>query len=320
MADNIQTIIKFDGKALENKSMDVAHLAPALLSLSDLIKETNRMVNGDRVGIKVFVNADLEQKCFELIINLSLTFWDEAKKLIADEDVKSVKEIADWIGIFGGPTAYGLFWLIKKLKEKKITSTKFTTKDGKNIAQLKIEEEVEPIDVPENVYNMYASPSIKEKALDVLAPLREEGYDSLTFYSKNKDGEREHIKFNENEVPNKDGTDLPEIAESNTHTSIIKTSVRIKKAVYEGNAAWTLIYRQAIQAPIADEEWLASFQSSKILAPPRSTLDVSLEEIYKTNEDGEMLGQASYRVIKIHKVGLPANQQSLGFFENEKDK
>jgi hypothetical protein len=47
---NIHTTIKFDGPALDGKAMDVAHLAPGLLALSDLVKETNRFANGDRAG------------------------------------------------------------------------------------------------------------------------------------------------------------------------------------------------------------------------------------------------------------------------------
>lgn len=135
---DVQTIIKFDGPALDGKSMDVAHLAPALLALSDLLKEANQYANGDRAGIKVFVNADLEQKCFELVVELATTIWESAKLLIADDRVKTAKEIAEWIGIIGATSGsgIGLFQLMKWLRNKTIKNvTVLKVADGQNICR-----------------------------------------------------------------------------------------------------------------------------------------------------------------------------------------
>ena len=68
MPESVHTIVKFDGPALERRSMDVSHLAPALLSLSDVVTAANLLANGEKAGIKILVNANLEQKCFELDI------------------------------------------------------------------------------------------------------------------------------------------------------------------------------------------------------------------------------------------------------------
>ena len=82
---DVRTTIKFDGPALEGKAMDVGHLAPSLLALSDLVKEANRYANGDRAGVRVMVNADLDQKCFELNVDLVMTIWEQAKLLVRIE-------------------------------------------------------------------------------------------------------------------------------------------------------------------------------------------------------------------------------------------
>ena len=86
------------------------------------VKAANSLANGDRAGIKILVNADLEQKCFELDIELVLTAWDKAKRLIADGDIATAKQIAEWVGIIGGG-GLGLFQLIKFLRGNKIEST-----------------------------------------------------------------------------------------------------------------------------------------------------------------------------------------------------
>ena len=120
---NFKTTIKFDGPALKDRAMDVGHLAPSLLALSDLVKATNFQINGERAKIKILVNADLEQKCFELNLEIVQTIWEQAKTLLADEDIKSAKELLAWIGIPSIPAVgYSLYLLIKKLRSKEIES------------------------------------------------------------------------------------------------------------------------------------------------------------------------------------------------------
>jgi len=204
---NIQTTIKFDGPALDGKAMDVAHLAPSLLALSDLVKETNRYANGDRAGVKVLVSADLEQKCFELAVELVLTIWEQAKLLIADNRVQTAKEIAEWIGIIGAPT-YGLFKFIKWIRGRKIESvTVLKVADGQNMVEIKVEGENDPIQITQAVYELYANVQTRQKAVAVLAPLREEGYETLEFYEE----DNIFVEFTKDDVPSSDGSDLPEV-------------------------------------------------------------------------------------------------------------
>ena len=140
--------------------------------------------------------------------------------------------------------------------------------------------------------------------------MREEGYDSLRFYK----GDGIFAEFKESDVPETDGSDLPEVTPQNLNTSNIRVTVRIRKAAYEGTSKWTLIYQRAIEASIEDTAWLLDrFQASQELAPPGSSLDVDMEEVYMTNENGEMIGEPSYRVVKVHKVVLSPKQMT--FFE-----
>ncbi|WP_022704423.1 hypothetical protein [Pseudorhodobacter ferrugineus] len=135
----VDTTIKYDGPALADKSMDVAHLAPALLALSDLVKEANRYANGDRAAARIYVNADVEQKCFELDVSVALTIWEQAKLLLAEDNIRTAKEILEWIGIVGGPSV-GLYQLIKWLRGKKVASVVvLRVKDGDNLVEIKVE-------------------------------------------------------------------------------------------------------------------------------------------------------------------------------------
>ena len=62
----ISSIVRYDGPALAEHSMDVADLALALIGLSEIVKIYNKKFNGDRSAVKVLVKVDTEQKCFSI--------------------------------------------------------------------------------------------------------------------------------------------------------------------------------------------------------------------------------------------------------------
>jgi len=311
----VHTTIKYDGPALANKSMDVAHLAPALLALSDLVKEANRYANGDRAAARIYVNADIEQKCFELDVSVALTIWEQAKLLLSDDNVRTAKEILEWIGIIGGG-GLGLFGFIKWIRGKKVVSVVvLRVKDGDNLVEIRVEGEAAPKHVAQAVYELYANVSTRQKAIAVLAPLREDGYETLEFYEK--DGVFVH--FGKEDVPEQDGSDLPEVIPQNIHKSTIRVGVKIRRAVYEGKAKWTVMYKRAVDAAFEGDAiaWLEAFQRGEVDAPPGSYLDVNLEENYITNDLGEILGDASYKIVAVHGVHKRHEQPRLDFKEGD---
>lgn len=307
----VKTTIKFDGPALTDRSMDVADLAPSLIALSDVFKAANTHFNGDRSAIKVLVNADLEQNCFELTLQLAQTIWEQVENLIADDHVKTAKEIAEWVGIIatcGTGGGISLFKLIKFLKGRKVTDTFVLRQVGEDhCVQLSVEGNNTPIIVSQQVYELYTNKEVRKKAVAVLQPLKSDGYESLEFYEGNKVFE----KFTPDDVPGVNDDDLPDIRPSNEHISKIRTTVRIKKPAYEGRSKWTLVYLKSIEATIDHIEWLESFQSNRISAPPNSKLDVDLEQTTIINEKWEALEDPTFRVTHVYGVILPSVQNGL---------
>ena len=284
--------------------MDVADLAPSLIALSDLIKSANRQFNGDRAGVKILVNANLEQNCFELFIDLAQTVWESVSNLIADDRIATVKELAEWVGIVSSGSGISLYALIKILKGKTVEGVSVVQKDGKNNVQININGDGNSVLVSQPVYEMYKNQNVRNLAVQVMEPLKKEGYDSLEFY----DGDGVvYEKFTKKDVPSiKDG-DLPEVQPQNVTKSKIRTVVRIRKPAYEGNSKWTLVYKRAIEATIEDTTWLNQFQSNAVSAPPGSALDVDMEETVIINNRGEQIEDPTYIVTKVYAVTLYKN-------------
>ena len=309
MTRDPQTIIRYDGPATAGRAMDVADLAPALLALGELVKIANKYANGDRAGIKVLVSADLEQHCFELNLHLAVTIWEQAKMLIADERIRTAKEIAEWLGIVSG-AGVGLFHLVKYLRGRTVSSVTIVRfADGENEVEIRVEGRADSIRIGQAVYDLYANPEARKKAADVLRPLRTPDYASLEF----KESETIVFQAHPADAPAPDLSDLPNVIPQNEHRSTIRTAVRIRKAIYEGNARWTLIYKKAFEAPVDDVSWLADFQAARVSVLPGSSLDVDLEERFITNEVGEIVGDTAYRIVKVHGVTPPQGQSRIEF-------
>lgn len=301
----IKTVIKFDGPALTERSMDVSDLAPSLIALSDVFKTANTVFNGDRSAIKVLVNADLEQNCFELSLQLAQTIWEQVGSLIDDDKVKTAKEIAEWVGIIGG-SSLSLYRLIKILRGTTVTDTVvIRQEDGNHLVQITIQGNDNKITVTQPVYTLYTNKDVRKKAVSVLQPLKSDGYDSLEFY----EGKTVFERFTSEDIPNED--ELPDIRPSNEQLSNIKTAVRIRKPAYKGRSKWTLVYLKAIEAAMDDIEWLEKFQRNEVHAPPNSSLIVDLEQKVIVNERGEAIEDPAYRVIKVYDVILPPIQDGL---------
>lgn len=79
------------------------------------------------------------------------------------------------------------------------------------------------------------------------------------------------------------------------------------------------MYKKAIEAAIKDEEWLSQFQSDKVPAPPGSSLEVDLKETYITNDMGELIGDPTYEILKVHGVTQKPTQSRMDFRDESGD-
>lgn len=313
MARHVRTTIRFDGPALATHEMDVQDLAPALLALADIIQAANQKFNGDHANIKVLVNADVEQRCFMLDLSLVQSLMERAHGFFGSDDVKTAKDIAEWIGLIGGgaiTTGAGLFGLLRLLARQKDAQAPFTIEQSGD-GNIIVAGNGNSVIVTKQTYLLAQDPRIVEKAKSVVRPLQKPGYETLSFL----EGDFEVLTIDEIEaadivaLPPLPLTEMPTESSSDIHGS-----VRIKSPQYEGTAQWSFLWNgRAISADMVDRaaEWVADFQANKIGAPPNTVLEVSMSETVRLDGQGFAVGKPAYKVYDVHSVTPPPKQGGL---------
>lgn len=324
MAGEIETIIRYDGPALAGHDMDVEALAPALLALASLIQTANHKFNGDRSAVRVVVNANLEQQCFQIKIKLVQDLLGMARDFLGGDDMVTIKEICDWIGIVvstsaGGYTVLKLLLALGK-KQQDATILNATANDDSTVLQVGTIQELHlhlPEGTPPQVRELLADPVIVAKAKEVLKPVTEPGYETVSFIEP-KSG-RKVFEATKGEVKAALTYAPPEIVSAPDPEDGVPTPIRtvvfVKTQQNEGTADWALKWTaRAVSASMDDLPWLERFQNGQVPHDLPLYLDVDMEMITsRTNPDAP----ARYRVTKVHGVVPNGRGKQTGMFDGE---
>lgn len=101
----------YDGEALRDHSMDVKQLAPALLSMGNLLELVNQSVNEGRTKLDTRVKADFAKGSFD--IKLIVDVNELVQQTMSMIQIYGAKEIAIFIGlIYGTIIPIGLIQLL----------------------------------------------------------------------------------------------------------------------------------------------------------------------------------------------------------------
>lgn len=309
-----QVIMRFDGPALSNHEIDVQELAPALLALGDVCVIANEVLNGSAARVQVLVRADIEQRCFQINIELVQSLYEQLTTFLDSKLVQDAKNIFEWLGLISGG-AGGLFLLFKHLTKgepEPNPRVEVRAEDGSVIYQ--IIGDGNTITIASEVHRLAQEPRMFPAFKRMVTPLLREGYDKLEFESGGqvtqyftKEEARKIVGTPSEAILSKDGKYLE---------SQIRTEVKIRKPCYEGNAKWGVQYKKAVDAKMVDQEWLDEFQTGRVPAPPGSSLIVDLEEKVPVDEAGEQNGDPIYIITKVHGVVPPLHQMRLDFKES----
>jgi hypothetical protein len=141
MAETQSFSLKYDGEALAEHTIDVNDLAPALLALSDVIQESNRLANKDGASVSIRVKAT-DAGSFEVFIQTVHTVYANTRGLLAGEDVTALANLLQILGFLGISVGapISLILLIRRLSGK---CPKKVTEKSPN--EIEIETVVPPV-------------------------------------------------------------------------------------------------------------------------------------------------------------------------------
>ena len=309
MASHVRTTIRYDGPALADHEMDVQDLAPALLALADIVQIANKKFNGGAASIRVLVNADVEQRCFQIDLSLIQSLLDQAKGFLSDDRVKTAEEIAKAIGLIGGGTI-GLFKFITWLKVNREPGTRLEVRNEGGVT-IVVTGDGNEVSVSADTYRLASDPSIVDRAKKVVRPLQRPGYETLSFV----DGKlAEEITKDDAQAIASAPNNLAEA--TNEDIVEIRGPIRIKTPQYEGVAKWTVMCGGKPIDVAMPPDWVTQFQANLIEAPPGTILEVVIEQRVAVDPKGNPLGPQSYTVTEITGLTPPAKpmpQLGLGF-------
>ena len=319
MTRHVRTRIRYDGPALAGHEMDVQDLAPALLAVAEIVQIANRKFNGDTTSLRVMVDADVEQQCFQLDLSLVQTWFEQAATLVGQKDVASAKDIADWVGLIGkgGVGLFGVLALVygrrKMTEDKSAPSITFTKGDQKGTTIININGDGNQIVVPTPTAQLLVDQEVAKHVKGVLRPLQREGYEEVSFLH----GGETVTRINKGEAQEIIAA-APISLDPAPSESIaqIRGSVRIKSPQYEGGAKWSLLWQgRAISAEMVDQaaQWVENFQNNRVSAPPNTFLDVSMTESVKLDAQGQAIGLRNYVVHEVHSATPPPAQSAFEF-------
>ena len=177
MNSQVEFRVAYDGPALAGHLMDVQQLGPALLAIGDLCREANRVLNGEgRLDVTVHVKATGEG-CFDITFQL-IQFYNQLKGLVADDDVATAKQIAEWLGLIGMAVGAPLSLLrfLKWKRGRRITTQEVRRDDSGNVSyNITVEGDGNVVTITEQVHKLYQAPLVRAAQRRMVAPLENDG-------------------------------------------------------------------------------------------------------------------------------------------------
>jgi len=164
--------VAFCGPALENGSMNVRELAPALLAFGALLEESNRVLNGGAASVSVHVKR-FEDGSFGISFDVAQKLADQLVGLLSGSTITAASNLIQLLGFAGGAGA-SLWSLIKRASGRKPLKAK-TLADG----NVEIDFSEEMVVVPAKVFALYRDVKVRKELENALKPLEKDGVTSL---------------------------------------------------------------------------------------------------------------------------------------------
>ena len=304
-------IIAYTGPLVDDGTMDVQELGPALMALSALVNEANIVLNDDNSTIAVKVNADFKKGSFEIQLELIRTLAAQLQSLFTPN--VTMEQLIAYLGLagsvqslVGGPN---LVDVIKWVKNRVITkATKH--KDG----TVTLESETDHITVNVNVVNIYQSVPVRESFDKLVEPTRREGIDSFqvradkdkTVVQSIKKEEAKCFEFDSGKIGNV--KEKVEVTETDEWVNILTVNFEDLK--------WRFMSDEnKFYAKMDDEDFIKQIDNGDQSFTKGDMLKIRRERTQIRKADGTIKNE--YKVIKVLEFQKRAKEIELPFEDGE---
>lgn len=174
MAENRRKFqVAYTGDVADDHSMNVEALGPALISFGKLVRAANAELNRDRAEIRVLVQGEFEDKCFNINFEVIQLVVGQVKDLLHDKEaVNNATEILTKIGVIGGTTATALGTVLGYLRWKKGKSVEVIKQTASSVV-LKVKGNNNIINLSADVFQLTQSKPLLDAINGTLAPIKD---------------------------------------------------------------------------------------------------------------------------------------------------
>jgi len=276
--------IAYDGPALQDKTMNIKELAPALLSIGNVLEEANKELNGKDSGMQVLVRSDFKTGSFQVDLEIVRSLGEQISILMGSIKQFSAEDILKTIGFaadlktLGAVTLIGLIKYIRGRKVKKGTAIE------NNNVRIEIDDVRDnAIDISKEVYQLYVNIEIHNGLSGALKPLEKQGIDS--FYSKTRD--REGVRITSQDVSFFQTPKVAELDEIIINEYTNNAVYYIITASFEEGYKWRLSNGvDKITATLKDENFINDLNKGNISLSKDDKLFVKIKTSQWQMKDG----------------------------------
>jgi hypothetical protein len=169
--------IIYDGQGLGGNEIDIKVLSPALMAISDLLEEADRVVNKGETKSIVKVKASFQTGCFKIDFTSYQSFIKSVQNILEVSGAETIITATSLTALIFGTTIYtgkSLFFLIKWLKGRKPIKI-IDLKNG----NFQVFRSDSCIEVEQKVIDLYRDYKVRKSFEQTVIPLESEGIDSF---------------------------------------------------------------------------------------------------------------------------------------------
>lgn len=298
--------VKFTGPALDDGTMDVRDLTPALLAIGDSCTRANQLLNGSAAKVRTNVKADFKKGSFGIELILDQVINDkDAMDFVANAN--QILQLAGYVATTTLTSTLAAVGVIKKLKGRKPEKV-----EVKSDGVVNIFINGDSFDTTKRALALAADPGFVDNVKKAVSPITREGIESVVFGGEDNEDSvvtKDHL----DSFTTPDPKDEPPVIES-THETVYEI---IAPSLQDGYK-WRLGGEGgSIMVAIEDENFLEDVKNGLYAFRAGDLLKVCIRQRAWQNPKGGVTRENTIMKVLKHIERPDAKLPEFPPFENK---